>query len=140
MDTPLYLCGTAAAKEEADKALPRTTSRPAIEALPCDLDADGRCDWEDAFAALWDRGVRSIMVEGGAAVIASLLRRPELWDCVVVTVSPVCLFGAGLRLKGLEGLGEPAAQGRSNGPEAPTASWRCVRLGADFVFADLPAR
>ena len=77
------------------------------------------------------------MVEGGAAVIASLLRRPELWDCVVVTVSPVCLFGVGLGLEGLEGLGGPAANGRADGP---TASWRCVRLDADFVFTDLPGR
>lgn len=55
-------------------------------------------DWEDVFHALGDEGVRSVMVEGGGAVINTLLR-PEyarLVSSVIVTIAPAWLGKGGV--------------------------------------------
>ncbi|CAJ1426618.1 unnamed protein product [Effrenium voratum] len=55
----------------------------------------GRCSLEDTLLQLQAMGCNSVMVEGGMAVIASFLARPELVSNVVVTVSPKFLGGLG---------------------------------------------
>lgn len=52
----------------------------------------GRIDLELLLAGLAQRGVRSVMVEGGAQVIAEFLRR-RLVDAIVLTVAPRLVDG-----------------------------------------------
>lgn len=77
---------------------------------------------------LWDLGIRSLMVEGGARVIESFLRG-DLVDRLVITVAPRLVGG-------LRSLGE-------SGPLAPPLALgqvRYERLGDDLVVCALPAR
>jgi len=55
-------------------------------------DADGHVDLNAAMAALYERGIRTLMVEGGASVITAFLRA-GLADAVVLTVAPVFIGG-----------------------------------------------
>ncbi len=74
-----------------------TTPAAATERSDCDLivvpgDADGHVNLKAALEALHERGIRSLMVEGGAAVITAFLRA-HLADAVVLTVAPVFIGG-----------------------------------------------
>jgi 5-amino-6-(5-phosphoribosylamino)uracil reductase/diaminohydroxyphosphoribosylaminopyrimidine deaminase/5-amino-6-(5-phosphoribosylamino)uracil reductase len=60
--------------------------------------ADGRVDLVALLRALHERDVRSVMVEGGAALITSLLRA-QLVDEVAVTIAPKIL-GTGIEAVG----------------------------------------
>ena len=62
--------------------------------LPVAKNADGRVDLRDLLRALRQRGVRSVMVEGGARIITAFLR-DRLADRTIVTIAPV--FAGGLR-------------------------------------------
>lgn len=55
-------------------------------------------DWEDVFHALKDEGIRSVMVEGGGAVINTLLRPQyeKLISSVIVTIAPTWLGRGGV--------------------------------------------
>jgi 2,5-diamino-6-(ribosylamino)-4(3H)-pyrimidinone 5'-phosphate reductase len=68
---------------------------------------DGRVPWADIFRALKSEGMESVMVEGGADVIRSLLApaHRSLLDAVVVTVAPVWLGEGGMAVspKGEDG-------------------------------------
>jgi 3,4-dihydroxy 2-butanone 4-phosphate synthase/GTP cyclohydrolase II len=74
--------------------------------LTIESSTDGRLDLPAAFSRLYAAGLRRIMIEGGAAVIASSLRA-RLVDLIILTVSPrwesglPALNGDGVRL-GLE--------------------------------------
>lgn len=59
------------------------------------LGADWRANWEAILSTLKLVGIESVMVEGGAAVINSLLPEPDLVDSVVITVGPVFLGTSG---------------------------------------------
>ncbi len=68
-----------------------------LEALGADVirvpaDADGRVELGALLALLHERGLESIMVEGGAEVITSFLRAGVV-DRVVVTVAPILVGG-----------------------------------------------
>jgi len=54
--------------------------------------ADGSLDLGLAMQALWLRGIRSIMVEGGAQVISGFVRA-RLADAIVLTVAPALVGG-----------------------------------------------
>jgi riboflavin-specific deaminase-like protein len=74
-----------------------TTPDAASERGDCELieiagDADGHVNLTDAMAALYERGIRSLMVEGGASVITAFLRA-GLADAAVLTVAPVFIGG-----------------------------------------------
>ncbi len=64
--------------------------------------SDGQVDLTALLAALGARGIRTVMVEGGARLITSLLRA-RLVDRLVVTVAPT-LLGAGIAAVGDLGL------------------------------------
>lgn len=65
-------------------------------------DRDGRVDLIALLAALYDRGIRTVMVEGGARLITSLLRL-RLVDRLAVCVAPKVL-GAGIEAVGDLGI------------------------------------
>lgn len=74
-----------------------TTPEAAADRSDCELivvpgDTDGHVDLHTAMAALHERGIRSLMVEGGASVITAFLRA-GLADAVVLTVAPVFVGG-----------------------------------------------
>lgn len=60
--------------------------------IPLAAGPDGRVDLPSLLACLHERGVRRLMVEGGASVITSFLAQ-GLVDWVVLTVAPVFLGG-----------------------------------------------
>jgi diaminohydroxyphosphoribosylaminopyrimidine deaminase/5-amino-6-(5-phosphoribosylamino)uracil reductase len=103
-----------------------------------------RGDLDELLAVLWDRKVRSALVEGGAAVVAAFLRA-GLADRVVLHVAPVLLGSRGrplvagawpsslaaaprLRLQHVEQVGDDAVLVYTPRPEtwtkpAPAADW-----------------
>jgi 2,5-diamino-6-(ribosylamino)-4(3H)-pyrimidinone 5'-phosphate reductase len=56
--------------------------------------------WVDIWSALADEGIRSVMVEGGGAVINDLIGTPDLnmVDAVIVTIAPVWLGRGGVQV------------------------------------------
>lgn len=56
------------------------------------LDGNGRVNLRDALALLWQRGIRSLMVEGGGEVITSFLQQ-QMADAIVLTVAPTLVGG-----------------------------------------------
>jgi 3,4-dihydroxy 2-butanone 4-phosphate synthase/GTP cyclohydrolase II len=60
--------------------------------VPCATGADGRIDLPTLMRWLADRAINSVMVEGGARVITSFIRR-QLADIVIITISPQLLGG-----------------------------------------------
>ena len=81
-----------AAKRDEVRALGAT-----VLCLPADT--GGRVDLASLLTALHDRGVRSVLVEGGAGMITALLRA-RLVDRLVVCVAPKILG------VGIEGVGD----------------------------------
>jgi 2,5-diamino-6-(ribosylamino)-4(3H)-pyrimidinone 5'-phosphate reductase len=57
---------------------------------------DGVIEWEEVLKALKAKGIDSVMIEGGATVINTLLLRPDLVDSVIVTIAPTWLGQGGL--------------------------------------------
>lgn len=55
------------------------------------MDCQGRLEWSSIFRCLVDKGVRSVMVEGGAVVIDNLLQQSHLLSAIIVTIAPVYL-------------------------------------------------
>ncbi|MDP8969820.1 MAG: RibD family protein, partial [Actinomycetota bacterium] len=58
---------------------------------------EGGVDLHAALALLWERGVRSVLVEGGATVLTAFLRE-QLCDKLVVHLAPLLLGAGGLPL------------------------------------------
>lgn len=74
-----------------------TTPEAATDRDDCELivvpgDKDGHVNLREAMAVLYERGIRSLMVEGGASVITAFLRS-GLADAVILTVAPVFVGG-----------------------------------------------
>lgn len=74
-----------------------TTVQGSDERDGCDLivvpdDGDGHVSLDAALQSLHQRGIRSLMVEGGANVISAFLRA-HLADAIVLTVAPVLVGG-----------------------------------------------
>lgn len=78
--------------------------RAGARVLTIDRDAQGRVDLAALLRALADRGVASVMVEGGAALITALLR-DRLADRVAICVAPK-IMGAGIEAIGDLGVAE----------------------------------
>jgi 5-amino-6-(5-phosphoribosylamino)uracil reductase/diaminohydroxyphosphoribosylaminopyrimidine deaminase/5-amino-6-(5-phosphoribosylamino)uracil reductase len=104
--------------------------RSAVRALGATLltlpaDEDGRVDLAALLAALHRQGVGSLMVEGGAAIITSLLRA-RLADRVVVCIAPR-LMGAGIEAIGDLGVARLAQM-------PAIANLKIDRYGEDLVL------
>lgn len=98
----------------------RRNGANAANLLPVTTTADGRLELEAVLRALGARGVRSVMVEGGAKVIGSFLQS-GLANYLILTIAP--------RLE--EGLGAPMAEGRAY-PEVANPTW--LQQGADLML------
>lgn len=94
------------------------------EVLVLPADATGRVDLAKLLAALAERSVGSLMVEGGAALITSLLRA-RLVDRLAVCIAPLVL-GAGI-----EGVGDLGIDALSDALRLHGVVVR--RYGADIV-------
>lgn len=102
--------------------------RSDIDIITLPGDALGHIDLKEALQALWTRGIRSLMVEGGANVITAFLKA-QLVDALVLTVAPV-LAG------GYKAVGD---MGHGVRPQLPRiAPLHADRLGDDLiVWGDL---
>lgn len=55
-------------------------------------------NWEIIINKLYELGIKSIMIEGGARIINDLLAYPQLIDSLIVTVGPVFLGAEGVEV------------------------------------------
>jgi 2,5-diamino-6-(ribosylamino)-4(3H)-pyrimidinone 5'-phosphate reductase len=85
--------------------------------------------WEEVLKALKAEGVDSVMIEGGATVIKTLLVRSDLVNSVIVTIAPTWLGQGGL-------VASPSATTengqRVNAARLRETAWR--QFGADAVL------
>jgi len=58
--------------------------------------SDNRIPWATILRHLKAHGIKSIMIEGGATVISSLMSTPDLVDSVIVTIAPTWLGEGGV--------------------------------------------
>ena len=67
-------------------------TRAGVTVLPCQLGSDGKIDLPCLMRLLAERGVNSLMVEGGARVITSFIRA-RLVDQFIITIAPTLIGG-----------------------------------------------
>jgi riboflavin-specific deaminase-like protein len=97
---------------------------PSVQIVSCKCSPDGRLDLNDVLSQLYTRfGIKSIMVEGGAAVLSSFFSA-GLVDHICITIAPK-LLGEGIALS-------YSHQG-SNAIVLETS--RFVLLGSDCVLS-----
>ncbi|MFL6245759.1 MAG: bifunctional diaminohydroxyphosphoribosylaminopyrimidine deaminase/5-amino-6-(5-phosphoribosylamino)uracil reductase RibD, partial [Thermoanaerobaculia bacterium] len=70
-------------------ALSRYNASPNLEIIA----SEGRFDLESVFTELHARGIRSVMVEGGALVHSEVIRR-GLWQKMILFIAPLIVGGA----------------------------------------------
>jgi 2,5-diamino-6-(ribosylamino)-4(3H)-pyrimidinone 5'-phosphate reductase len=95
-------------------------------------EVDGEMDWRAILDDLNKRGIKSIMVEGGAKVINTLLQEKylDLIDAVIITIAPVWLGNGGVTVS-------PPTIHSSNGSLAAAARLADVayqQFGQDVVM------
>ena len=96
-----------------------------VEILHCGEDRKHRIDLKNLFAEMGKRGVSSILVEGGAAVITSVLRE-KLADRIVIVIAPKIVG------KGVEAVQD---LGIATMDDALTLSApRIMRKGGDIIL------
>lgn len=120
---------------------PPTQARELLEKyggkyIPLHLSAaqegDGQLKWRSVLERLWQEGLRSVMVEGGASIINSLLEphNQELIDSVIVTIAPRWLGQGGVVVS-------PKRRTNGNGAAIPASLLQQVLwhpLGEDVVL------
>lgn len=91
--------------------------------------------WDNIFGVLWEEGINSVMVEGGATVINDLLLLAneglDVVDSVIVTVAPVWL-GAGAVTVAPERPVDVMNMRRVPGPRLTDVMWS--QMGDDTVL------
>lgn len=107
LDAAVLRDGAASGTLLASTDLAPPERRAAVEGLGAAVlvhspDEEGRVDLEPLLAALSERGVGSVMVEGGAGLITALLRQ-QLADRLAITVAPKIL-GSGISAVGDLGI------------------------------------
>jgi GTP cyclohydrolase II len=112
-----------AATRDACEAKGAALADLGAEVVRVDANPDGGVELEALFEKLRARGIRSVMVEGGAKIITSVLA-DELADQLVLTISPRFLGG----VRSVERL---CGRGRSDRPELSTVF--CEPIGNDLV-------
>jgi riboflavin-specific deaminase-like protein len=117
-DRAVWLAGADNQSEDRQAAL----TRAGAVCLPCSLNSKGQIDLHALLRNLHDRGVCSLMVEGGAQVITSFIRA-GLADLFIITVSPA--FVGGLQ----------AVDGRSTAPlsKLPLTDINYERMEDDLI-------
>ncbi len=70
-----------------------------VEAIVTPSDDSGRVDLQYLFQKLWERGIGSVLVEGGSAILTALVRA-ALLDNVVICIAPLILG------RGVEAIGD----------------------------------
>lgn len=95
------------------------TIREDLDLIGVATGADGALDLALTLQALWQRGIRSVMVEGGAQVINGFVRA-RLADAIVLTVAPTLVGG-------YKAIGDLGIQTRTQLPRiAPLYTQRLV--------------
>ena len=111
-----------AADNPADRVAAMTAA--GFDVLPCRRENDnGRLDLQQTLAILYQRGIRRLMVEGGARVITSFVRA-QLVDLFIITIAPKLVGG-------LQVMTAPP-----NGGDTAMAltTIRCEQLDEDLVL------
>jgi diaminohydroxyphosphoribosylaminopyrimidine deaminase/5-amino-6-(5-phosphoribosylamino)uracil reductase len=101
------------------------TSNPAAHSGPEIVPIEGRPDLAQVFAELHTRGIRSVLVEGGAIVHAEVIRQ-GLWQKMVLFVAPMIVGG-----------GEAPSIFSGEAVTRLTEAYRFRFDRAEFVGADL---
>jgi len=118
---PTIIVTTARADEKKLSAL----ETMGIEVIRVYEDERGEVDLEDLLRRLAEKGISSVLVEGGAGIITSLLYR-RLVDKIMVVVAPKIMG------RGIEAVGDLRVRGIS---ETLNLSFlRVRRAGGDFVI------
>jgi len=118
---PTIIATTSGAEEKKLSSLRET----GIEVLVTQEDEEGEVDLKHLLHALGERGISSVLVEGGAGVITSLLRQ-NLADKVILAVAPKMMG------KGIEAVGELNI--RQVGQALKLAFGKVYRMGEDLVI------
>jgi 2,5-diamino-6-(ribosylamino)-4(3H)-pyrimidinone 5'-phosphate reductase len=86
-------------------------------------------EWEKILKAMWDTGIRSVMIEGGATVINDLLRarNQHLVTSVIVTIAPTYLGSGGVL------VAPPRSVQDENEARLSEVTW--ISFGQDVVMA-----
>ena len=86
-------------------------------------------EWQSILKALTQKGIRSVMIEGGATIINDLLSQPHLVDSVILTIAPTWLGQGGVTVSPLAKVrdGERVNAARLHG-----TVWR--QFGQDAVL------
>lgn len=93
--------------------------------------SNGAIDWEALLRTLFVRGVKSVMIEGGATVINSLLAQPKLVNAVIITIAPTFLGQGGVAVSPAAAQ-TPETGKRSNAVWLDKPSWK--QFGNDIVL------
>jgi len=113
---PIVIC----LESKVDSIQARDLLRAGATLLPVKVDSEGRLSLLHLLKELPHRGITSVMVEGGAKVIAAFIRQ-NLVDRVMLTITPVYVGG----LKALE-------RSLSDSPELHET--RVFPAGRDIIF------
>lgn len=94
-----------------------------------DRDEDGRINWQQIVDVLSEKGIGSVMIEGGGTVINTLLAgdNSHLVDSVIITIAPIWLGRGGVVVSPERAKGPACPVGRLN-----TTTWH--QLGDDVVL------
>jgi len=86
-------------------------------------------EWEEILKTMWDTGIRSVMIEGGATVINDLLRarNQHLVTSVIVTIAPTYLGSGGVV------VAPPRSVQDENEARLSDVTW--IPFGHDIVMA-----
>jgi 2,5-diamino-6-(ribosylamino)-4(3H)-pyrimidinone 5'-phosphate reductase len=95
-----------------------------------------KADWRTIFSILSDQGLRSVMIEGGGAIINDLLHPKKfgLVDSVIVTIAPTWLGRGGVQVCPEESVEE----GGARVPVGRLRDVKWVPLGEDVVLCGRP--
>ncbi|EMR10771.1 hypothetical protein PNEG_00919 [Pneumocystis murina B123] len=84
---------------------------------------NGMFEWHDILCTLLKLKIESVLVEGGASVISSLLKEWKLIDSIIITISPIFVGdNDGIGIEGINSL-----------CKVRNISWKT--FGKDIVFA-----
>ena len=107
-----------------------------IPASACSSSEAGfRMDWRSVFALLLREGIRSVMIEGGGAIINDLLHPSNftLVDTVIVTIAPTWLGQGGVQV-----CPDARVEGGAKVPVGRLQHVKWVPLGDDVVLCGRP--